>query len=107
MMFHAGCVLSEVDLTQGQAYALPSAGDVIAGKYRIDRVLGQGGMGVVFAAYHTLLDQRVALKILSKAEGPVHIMRFMNEARAAARIESDNVARVMDIGALANGLPYI
>jgi serine/threonine-protein kinase len=83
-------------------------GDVIAGKYRIDRVLGAGGMGVVVAATHLQLGDRVALKFLLPA-GVAHaesLDRFMREARAAARIKSEHVARVFDVGKLDDGAPY-
>jgi chaperonin GroEL len=86
-----------------------SPGDVIAGKYKIERVLGAGGMGVVVQALHLDLEQRVAVKFLlphaaADAEG---YARFMREGRAAARIRSQHVVRVSDVGRLENGLPYI
>ncbi len=84
-------------------------GDVLAGKYRVERVLGVGGMGVVVAAHHLQLDQRVALKFLlpgalCNAEA---VARFSREARAAVRIKSEHVARVTDVGTLPNGAPYM
>ncbi len=88
---------------------LLSQGDLIDGKYRVERVLGQGAMGSVVAAYHTLLDLDVAVKVLS-AELLRHeksVERFMREARAVARLKSEHVARVMDVGMLDNGQPYI
>lgn len=82
-------------------------GEVLAGKYRIDRVLGQGGMGVVVAATHVHLRQQVAIKFLLKgARGDV-VARFLREARAAARLKSEHVARVLDVGELPNGSPYM
>ncbi len=85
------------------------AGDVIAGKYRIERVLGRGGMSVVVAARHTTLDQAVAIKFQTAAPGGRDdaVARFLREARAAARIESDHVCRVFDVGLLDSGLPYM
>jgi eukaryotic-like serine/threonine-protein kinase len=86
-----------------------SAGDVLAGKYRVDRVLGIGGMGVVVAATHLQLDQRVAIKFMLP-EALLHprlIERFAREARAAARLKSDYVARVLDVGTLDSGSPYM
>jgi serine/threonine-protein kinase len=61
-------------------------GDVLGGKFRIERVLGQGGMGVVVEATHLQLDQRVALKFLlpSALAYPETVARFAREARAAA-----------------------
>jgi eukaryotic-like serine/threonine-protein kinase len=83
-------------------------GDLVAGKYRLDGELGTGGMGVVYAATHTLLDQKVALKFLfaDAAKNPELVERFWREARAAVKIQSEHVARVMDIGE-ANGVPYM
>jgi serine/threonine protein kinase len=84
-------------------------GDVLAGKYRVERVLGVGGMGVVVAAYHLQLEQRVALKFLlsSALRNPGGRARFDREARAAARIRGEHVARVLDVGQLENGAPYL
>jgi serine/threonine protein kinase len=86
-----------------------SPGEVLAGKYRVERVLGQGGMGVVLAAMHIHLEERVALKLMlagasinSEAVG-----RFVREARAAARLESAHVAKVSDVGTLDDGRPYM
>jgi serine/threonine-protein kinase len=86
-----------------------SPGEVIDGKYRVDRVLGVGGMGVVVAATHLQLGQRVALKFMLP-EGLRHprlIERFQREARAAVRLKSDHVARVLDVGTLPTGAPYM
>jgi eukaryotic-like serine/threonine-protein kinase len=93
----------------GVPLAPVQAGDVLAGKYRVERVLGVGGMGVVVAALHMDLDQRVALKFLlpAAAEKPDVVARFDREARAAAKIKSEHVARVSDVGKLENGTPYI
>jgi serine/threonine protein kinase len=88
---------------------LPRIGDVLAGKYEVERVLGQGGMGVVFGAKHTLLRERVAIKLLLGADSsqPEVLARFLNEARAAARIQSEHIARVFDVGQLESGTPYM
>ena len=66
-------------------------------------------MAVVFGAHHMLLDKPIAVKILSPElpRLPQVIERFLTEARAAARVDCPNVARVMDVGVLANGLPYM
>ncbi len=86
---------------------LPCAGDrVLGGKYRIEGVLGAGGMGVVMAAEHVGLGRKVALKFLVPGQG-VEFARFAREARAAARIESEHVARVNDVGALESGVAYM
>jgi eukaryotic-like serine/threonine-protein kinase len=84
-------------------------GTVIAGKYRVERVIGQGGMGVVLAARHLGLDEMVALKLIreERGEGSEVLARFQREARAAARIKSEHVARVLDVDRLPEGEPYI
>jgi len=84
-------------------------GDVLAGKYRVERVLGSGGMGVVVAATHLQLGQRVAVKFLlaEGAQDPESAERFLREARAAVRIQSEHVARVIDVGTLEGGEPYM
>ena len=86
-----------------------TAGDVLAGKYRVDRILGVGGMGVVVAATHLQLDQKVALKFMLPMglAQPELIERFSREARAAVRLKSDHVARVLDVGTLESGSPYM
>ena len=84
-------------------------GAMIAGKYKIEKVLGEGGMGVVVAARHVDLDQRVAIKFLlphALADEGV-VARFAREARAAAKIQSPHAAKVMDVGKLEDGSPYM
>jgi serine/threonine-protein kinase len=84
-------------------------GEVLAGKYRVERVLGQGGMGCVVAAHHIQLDEKVALKFLlpTAIASPDATSRFLQEARAAVKIKSEHVARVIDVGQLENGAPYM
>jgi serine/threonine-protein kinase len=84
-------------------------GEILAGKYRVERVLGVGGMGVVVAALHIALDERVAIKfLLPEALGnPEAVARFAREARAAVKIKSLHVARVSDVGTLETGAPYM
>jgi serine/threonine-protein kinase len=84
-------------------------GQLIAGKYRVQQLLGRGGMGVVMAALHEQLNQRVALKFLTDDayQQPEAVTRFLREARAAVQIQSEHVARVMDVGTLESGAPYI
>ncbi len=88
---------------------MPVTGDVLAGKYRLERVVGEGGMGVVYAAQHLVLKQRVAVKVLlPDAATSDHVVeRFAREAQAAARIMSEHVARVMDAGSTATGAPFL
>jgi serine/threonine-protein kinase len=84
-------------------------GAMLAGKYRVDRVLGAGGMGVVVAATHEELEQRVAIKFLLPGvyDNPDIVNRFVREARAASRLRSQHVAKVIDVGRLEGGLPYM
>jgi eukaryotic-like serine/threonine-protein kinase len=84
-------------------------GEIIAGKYRIDRVLGAGGMGIVVSAQHLQLKQRVAIKFLldQAMAAPDSVARFLREAQAAARIQSEHVARVLDVSTLESGAPYM
>jgi eukaryotic-like serine/threonine-protein kinase len=87
----------------------PEPGMVVAGKYRVERVLGEGGMGIVVAATHLGLEQPVAIKFLhADAMGDKDaVERFLREAKVAAKIKSDHVARVHDVGSLEGGVPYI
>src|SRR5678816_3166991 len=84
-------------------------GAVLAGKYRVDRVLGQGGMGVVVQAMHLQLHQPVAMKFLlpEVLANQQVVQRFLREAQAAVRLRSEHVARVIDVGALETGAPYM
>lgn len=86
-----------------------AVGDVLAGKYRVEQIVGSGAMGVIVAARHLELDQRVAMKFLLSRSGgdsdPAE--RFRREARALARIKSEHVARVLDVGSLQDGMPYM
>jgi serine/threonine-protein kinase len=84
-------------------------GELLAGKYRVEQVLGAGGMGYVVAAMHEQLGQRVAVKLLvpELCENEDSVMRFLREARAAVKIHSEHVARVIDVGELTNGSPYM
>ena len=84
-------------------------GAVLAGKYRVERIIGQGGMGVVVEARHIALDDRVALKFLlpEHSQNPEAATRFLREARAAVKIKSEHVARVSDVGTLDSGAPYM
>jgi serine/threonine-protein kinase len=84
-------------------------GTVVAGKYRIDRVLGKGGMGVVVAATDTKLRRPVAIKVLapSLAADEVSVERFLREARAAVALTSEHAIRVHDVGELPSGAPFM
>jgi serine/threonine-protein kinase len=84
-------------------------GEVLAGKYRVLFPIGEGGMGQVFAAEHVQLGHKVALKVLrpSALESEEAVERFLREGRAAARLQSEHVARVSDVGKLDSGVPYM
>jgi serine/threonine-protein kinase len=84
-------------------------GDVLGGKYEVERVLGAGGMGVVVLARHIDLGQRVALKFMLKdgIGDPTHAERFLREAKASVQLKSIHTARVLDVGRLADGEPYM
>jgi serine/threonine-protein kinase len=95
--------------TDGMPDAAPPPGTVVGGKYQVERVLGRGGMGVVVSAVHLQLGERVALKFLlgAMAKQPEYVERFLREARAAVRIKSEHVARVLDVGTLPDGEPFM
>src|SRR4051812_13714541 len=84
------------------------SGAVLAGRYRIDRTGGAGGMGVVLAATHIQLEQQVAVKVMQPEalRAPGAMDRFLREARTVARMRSDHIARVYDVGTLDTGEPY-
>src|SRR6185295_14086214 len=84
-------------------------GTVVAGRYRLDRVLGQGGMGVVWAATHTITRRGVAMKFL---KGPAHArpemrQRFLREARAASAVKHPSVVEVHDVFELDDETPVM
>jgi serine/threonine-protein kinase len=92
-----------------QMSAPVSVGDVLAGKYQVERVLGVGGMGVVVAAKHLTLGERVAIKFLlpqALAREDV-VTRFRREGQAAARLKSEHITRVHDVGQLETGQPFL
>jgi serine/threonine-protein kinase len=84
-------------------------GDVVAEKYRIDRMIGFGGMGVVCEGMHLELGAKVAVKFVRPeyAHDERVVARFLSEARAAAQLRSEHTCRVMDCGRLATGSPYM
>jgi eukaryotic-like serine/threonine-protein kinase len=86
-----------------------SVSQILAEKYRVERVIGAGGMGVVVAARHLELDEQVAIKFLlpEVLADAATVARFFREAKAVARIKSEHVARVFDVGRLPNGAPYM
>jgi len=97
-----------MDSVDGES-GVPRAGELLAGKYRIEETLGKGAMGVVVAARHIDLGKRVAIKFLGQkmSRHPEAIVRFLREARAVARLQSEHVARVHDVGRMDNGSPFM
>jgi serine/threonine-protein kinase len=84
-------------------------GDVVEGRYRVIKTLGEGGMGTVFLAEHALIKRRVAIKVLHPelAANADVIERFMNEARAAGTLGHPNIVESTDMGFTATHVPYI
>jgi serine/threonine-protein kinase len=82
---------------------------LLGGKYRIERPIGEGGMGQIFQAMHVALGQAVAIKIMrpDRASDPDAIERFLREARAGVMLKSSHVARVFDVARTPEGVPYI
>jgi serine/threonine protein kinase len=88
----------------------PVPGTVVDGKYRVEKILGEGGMGLVVSAVHLGLEQDVAIKFLlpEAMRNKVAVERFLREAKVAAKVRSEHVARVHDVGTLEEGgVPYI
>jgi serine/threonine-protein kinase len=92
-----------------RAYSPPFPGDVVGGKYRLTRALGEGGMGVVFEAEHLRLRQSVAIKFLRTdvIVMPDAVERFEREARASCRMRGPHVVHVLDVDSDAQGRPYM
>jgi serine/threonine protein kinase len=86
-----------------------AAGDLVAGKYLVGDIIAYGGMGVVVSATHQELRTQVAMKIVrgDLASDEALVARLLNEARAAASLKSEHVARVIDCGKLDTGAPYL
>lgn len=84
-------------------------GELVDGKYRVRRKIGEGGMGAVFEAENLRISRRVAIKTLnaSAAARPEMIERFEREAQAAGRIGNDHILEVLDLGSLPDGDRYI
>ncbi len=79
---------------------------IVAEKYLIERVLGHGGMGRVFAARHLTLGHEVAIKVL-RFEGTEMAARFLREAQTCARLGNEHIVRAFDLGRLPDGAPYL
>ena len=92
-----------LDGGEGYAFLAPTQAPDEIGRlahYRVLKVLGQGGMGVVFLAEDTRLSRTVALKTMKPeiAADPQHRQRFLREARAAAKVEDDHIVPIFDVG---------
>jgi serine/threonine protein kinase len=101
-----------VPRAKGASPTLPvEIGEIVEGKYRIERHLASGGMGTLAVATHLALRQEVVIKFMSpmllESDNESGIRRFTAEARAAARIHSEHVAHVFDVSSLPNGAPFI
>ena len=79
------------------------------GRYRILRVIGEGGMGVVYAAEHVLIEKQVAIKVLRETftSRPDVVERFRQEAKSASKIGHPNIVDVSDFGETPSGQSYI
>jgi len=85
-------------------------GTVVGGRYRIDKIIGSGGMGSVFAGAHTWTERQVAVKILHPdlaAVDEASVKRFFREAKASARLKHPNVVDILDMGETRDGVPFI
>jgi eukaryotic-like serine/threonine-protein kinase len=84
-------------------------GMVVSNRYRVGRLMGAGGMSLVYEAEHLLLGTRVALKVLRPelVDDGDHVERFGRESRCLALLANEHVVRVLDAGRLETGLPFI
>ena len=84
-------------------------GATVGGKYRVDRIIGRGGMGAVFQATNLVIGKRVALKFLGQeaAQNREACQRFQREAEAAGMAESAHIVQIFDSGVTEGGLPFL
>ncbi len=96
------------DITEASPAPI-TPGEVIAERYLVGEILGGGGMGVVCAGQHVLLGTPVAIKLIHPElkDNQEAVQRFMNEARTAAALKGEHIARVFDVGVLGSGEPYL
>ena len=87
----------------------PLVGSLLAGRYRVLRRLGEGGMGEVFLTHHESIEKPVALKVLKPefSERADVVARFQQEAKSASRVKHPNVVDVFDFGKLLDGRFYL
>jgi serine/threonine-protein kinase len=99
--------------TEPSPAPVPAPGDerigTRVGKYEIARVIGRGGMGMVFEAVHGAIGKRVAVKLIdaSMAQNRDAVARFQREAQAASAVESAHIVQIFDAGATDDGVPFI
>jgi len=92
----------------GSSPSLPTQGQLLDGKYVLESVLGEGGMGIVWAVRHRVLGTELAIKILlPEARDRETVARFHREARASVRMTSVHAARIHDVAETADGTPYM
>jgi len=96
-------------VSDGQDHGSLPAGALIGGRFKVERLIGRGGMGEVYAARHTTTGKEVALKLIHTAagSGKEHVRRFMREARAATAIQHPNVIEVFDVFEDTDGTPVM
>ena len=87
----------------------PYLGKTVAGRYRLEARLGEGGMGVVYRARHVLIDRVVALKLIRPdLRGETHLRAWMlREARAANRVDHAHIVQIHDVGETEDGELYL
>lgn len=98
-----------VSVTEATPAPVLHVGDMLLGKYRVERILGQGSMGAVVAVLHVELGELFAMKVMlpEALKSPQALSRFLREARAAARLKSEHAVRVFDVGRLDERSPYM
>src|SRR6267154_4316254 len=98
-----------IDPSPRSTAAASLVGKVLSERYRIESVLGEGGMGAVYLAQHVLMRKRLAVKVLhpEMTRMPEMVARFEREAMAAAHIEHPNVAAATDFGKLDDGAFFL
>ncbi len=101
--------MGSVPMLRGAYRTRFAPGVVLAGRYRVERPLKSGGMGLLLLGQHLELERPVAIKVLldTQANDEESVARFFREAKAAARLNSEHVVKVYDVGSLEDGMPYI
>jgi serine/threonine-protein kinase len=99
---------TKLEHTAPEPLADPLLGTTVDGRYEVEQLLGQGGMGHVYEVRHVVLDRRFAMKVLRRdlARDDEVASRFLREAKATATVRHPNVVAITDFGRLADGAPY-